>query len=354
MSRTLNISTVLAVHECTAVSLDNHSAKLALSIAMGDYDRTRPIVDGRVQIDGVDPVCMLLSPEEMFFRAFRAQEFDVSELSLSSYCVTVANGDPHYIAIPVFLSRAFRHTSIYIRRDRNIDKPEDLVGKRIGIAEYQLSANVWVRGILEQDYGVKPSDITWVRGGMDAPSRPEKLKLNLPDDVCIEDAPADLALNDMLASGDIDGFIGPRWPRCFNEGHPKVGRLFEDSIAAASDHFGRTGLFPIMHLVGVRRSLANTHPWLPGALTKAFSQSRDIAIKALNDTSATKVTMPFVEDNLGAVKKLMGENYWPYGVSDNAATLTAFCEMHYRQGLSARQLAVEELFHPATYEAYSL
>jgi 4,5-dihydroxyphthalate decarboxylase len=307
-----------------------------------------------VQIDGVDPVCMLLSPEEMFFRAFRAQEFDVSELSLSSYCVTVANGDPHYIAIPVFLSRAFRHTSIYIRRDRGIDKPEDLVGKRIGIAEYQLSANVWVRGILEQDYGVKPSDITWVRGGMDAPSRPEKLKLNLPDDVRIEDAPADLALNDMLASGDIDGFIGPRWPRCFNEGHPQVGRLFEDSIAVASDHYARTGLFPIMHLVGVRRSLAEMHPWLPGALTKAFSQSRDIAINALNDTSATKVTMPFVEDNLGAVKNLMGENYWPYGVAANTATLTAFCEMHYQQGLSARQLAVEELFHPATYEAYSL
>ena len=327
---------------------------MSLSIAMGDYDRTRPIFDGQVLIDGVDPVCMLLSPEEMFFRAFRHQDFDVSELSLSSYCVTVARGEPHYVAIPVFLSRAFRHTSIYIRLDRNINKPEDLIGKRIGIAEYQLSANVWVRGILEQDYGVQPADITWVQGGMDTPSRPEKIKLELPDDVRIEAAPAGVTLNDMLASGDIDGFIGPRWPRCFDAGHPQVGRLFEDSIAVAAEHFGRTGLFPIMHLVGVRRALADAHPWLPGALMKAFTAARDSAVAALNDTSASKVTMPFVEDNLAAVKKLMGENYWPYGVADNATVLAAFCEMHYRQGLSARLLTVEELFHPATYEAYSL
>lgn len=321
---------------------------------MGDYDRTRPIYDGRVQIDGVDPVCMLLSPEEMFFRAFRHQDFDVSELSLSSYCVTVANRGPHYFAIPVFLSRAFRHTSIYIRKDRNITRPEDLVGKRIGIAEYQQTANVWVRGILEQDYGVKPSDITWVQGGMDTPGRPEKIKLDLPDDVHIESAPAGATLNDMLVSGDIDGFIGPRWPRCFDEGHQHVGRLFEDSIAAAAEHYGRTGYFPIMHVLGVRRSLANAQPWLPSAIMKAFTEARDIALAALKDTSATKVTMPFVEDNLAAVKKLMGEDFWSYGLADNATTLDAFCEMHYRQGLSSRRLAVDELFHPATCEAYSL
>jgi 4,5-dihydroxyphthalate decarboxylase len=199
---------------------------------MGDYDRTRPIVDGRVQIDGVDPVCMLLSPEEMFFRAFRHEDFDISELSMASYCVTVARGDPHYIG---------------------------------GIAEYQQSANVWVRGILEQDYGVSPAEITWVRGGMDTPGRPEKLKLDLPADIRIEEAPEGGTLNQMLTDGDIDGFIGPRWPRCFDEGHPQVGRLFQYSIAAASDHYRRTGLFPIMHLVGVRRELAEQHAWLPVA-----------------------------------------------------------------------------------------
>lgn len=327
---------------------------LMLSVATGDYDRTRPIFDGRVQIDGVDPVCMLLSPEEMFFRAFRHKDFDISELSLSSYCVTVARGDPHYIGIPVFLSRAFRHTSVYIRLDRGIDKPEDLAGKRIGIAEYQQSANVWARGILEQEYGVKPADITWVRGGMDTPGRPEKLKLDLPPEIGIEQAPDGVTLNEMLADGDIDGFIGPRWPRCFDEGHPQVGRLFSDSIAVASEHYRRTRIFPIMHLVGLRRELAEQQPWLPAALVKAFSAAKELALTALSDTSATKMTMPFVEDNLSVVKRLMGENYWPYGVADNVHVLDAFCDMHFRQGLSPRRLEVDELFHPSTYEAYSL
>ena len=218
---------------------------LSLSIAMGNYDRTRAIVDGRVKLDGVDPIPMLLSPEEMFFRAFRHQAFDVSELSLSSYSISVARGNAHYVAIPVFLSRAFRHTSVYIRTDKGIERPEDLKGKRIGIAEYQLSANVWVRGILEEDFGVKPSDVTWVRGGMDTPGRPEKIKVDLPSDVEVISAPEGSTLNQMLADGEIDGFIGPRWPRCFAEGHPSVGRLFSDSVGAAEDYYSRTKIFPI-------------------------------------------------------------------------------------------------------------
>lgn len=327
---------------------------IKLSIAMGDYDRTRPIVDGRVHIDGVDPVCMLMSPEEMFFRAFRQNAFDVSELSISSYCVSVAKGNPHYIGIPVFLSRAFRHTSVYIRTDRGIEQPEDLKGKKIGIAEYQLSANVWIRGILEQDFGVRPADILWVRGGMDTPERPEKIALELPADIHIEQSPAGATLNQMLVDGEIDGFVGPRWPRCFNEGHPHVDRLFRDSVAAAADHFKRTGIFPIMHVLGVRRSLAEEHRWLPAALMKAFSAAKEMAQIALNDTSAAKVTMPFVEDNLNTVRQLMGTNFWPYGIAANAKVLDTFCDMHHRQGLSPRRLSIDEMFHPATYEAYSL
>ena len=290
----------------------------------------------------------------MFFRAFRHHEFDVSELSISSYSVSVANGDPHYIAIPVFLSRAFRHTSIYIRTDRGIDKPQDLKGKRIGIAEYQLSANVWVRGLLEDGYGVKPSDIVWVRGGMDTPGRPEKIKLNLPSDIRIERAGPDNTLNQMLADGDIDGFIGPRWPRCFDEGHPEVGRLFADSIGAAESYFQKTGIFPIMHLLGVRRSLAAEYSWLPSALFKAFSQSKAMAQAALGDTSATKVTMPFVEDNLDRAKRLIGPDFWSYGVAENVEVLDTFFDMHFRQGLSPRRVTIEEAFHPATLEVYSL
>ncbi len=329
-------------------------SKLTLSIAMGDYDRTRPIHDGRVGIDGVDPVTMLLSPEEMFFRVFRHEAFDVSEMSLSSYCVKTARGESPYIALPVFLSRAFRHTSIYIRTDRGIERPEDLRGRRIGIAEYQLSANVWARGILEDDYGISPSDVIWVRGGMDTPGRPEKIALELPDDVTVEPAPEGETLNAMLAEGAIDAFIGPRWPRCFAEGHPNVDRLFADSVAAAEAHYQRTRIFPIMHLLGVRKTLAQAHPWLPGALLKAFTAAKRMAQEALDDTSATKVTMPFVEDTLTRARSLMGSELWPYGLADNAHVLETFLDYHHRQGLSPRRLRVEELFHPASLESYSL
>jgi 4,5-dihydroxyphthalate decarboxylase len=328
--------------------------KLQLSVAMGDYDRTRPLVDGRVQVDGAELIPMLLSPEEMFFRAFRHQAFDISELSLSSYSISVARGEPHYWAIPVFLSRAFRHTSVYVRADRGIDTPSDLKGRRIGVAEYQLSANVWIRGILEEDHGVRPSDITWVRGGMDTPGRPEKIKVDLPADVTVEAAPEGATLNAMLLEGEIDGFIGPRAPRCFAEGHPQVRRLWTDSVAAASDFYRRTQVFPIMHVLGVRRSLAEQHPWLPGALLKAFTEAKRLAEGLLADTSATKVTMPFVEDMLDEARRLMGPDPWSYGLAPNAHVLDRFLGYHHAQGLSPRRVTVEELFHPGAAEAFSL
>lgn len=327
---------------------------LALSIAMGDYDRTRAISDGRIGIDGVNPNCMLLSPEEMFFRAFRHQAFDVSELSLSSYSISVARGDPHYVAVPVFLSRAFRHTSIYVRNDRGIDTPADLRGRRIGIAEYQLSANVWFRGILEDEYGVKPSEIEWVRGGMNTAGRPEKIKVQLPADIRMSEAPVGATLNQLLIDGEIDGFVGPRAPRCFDEGHPSVGRLFNDTVSEAEKYFQKTAIFPIMHVLGVRRSLADQHPWLPGALLKAFTKAKIMAEEALADTSATKVTMPFVEDNLARAKALMGDEIWPYGLAPNRKVLETFLGYHHAQGLSPRKVEVEGLFHPATVEAFSL
>lgn len=326
---------------------------LRLSIAMGDYDRTRPIHDGRVKIDGVEPLTMLLSPEEMFFRAFRHEAFDISELSFSSYCVKHSRGESPYIGVPIFLSRAFRHSSIYIRTDSGISDPIDLKGRRIGIAEWQLTANVWVRGILE-DYGIKPSDITWVRGGMHTAGRPEKIAVQVPTDVTIEAAPEGMTLDEMLRNGDIDGFIGPRSLRCFDEGHPNVGRLFDDGFKAASEHYKRTGIFPIMHVLGVKRKIADTNPWLPGALLKAFTQAKAMAQEALQDTSATKVTMPFVEDTLTAARRLLGPEIWTYGVPGNEHVLDTFLDLHHRQGLSERRLRVDELFHPATYEAYSL
>jgi 4,5-dihydroxyphthalate decarboxylase len=328
-------------------------AKLALSIAVGDYDRVRPLVDGSVQIDGVDPVFMLLEPEEIFFRAFRHADFDISELSMSSYCVKTAAGNSPYIAVPVFPSRAFRHTSIYVRTDR-VKNPEDLKGKRVGVPEYQLTANVWARLFLEQDFGVRPSDVTWGRGGYEEPGRVEKISLNPPDDVRLENAPEGATISRMLAEGDLDAVIGPRAPSCHRRKHPNVGYLFPDPQAAAMEWFGRTRIFPIMHLLGIRRALAEAHPWLPYAVVKAFEQSKAIALERLGDTSATKVTLPFVEEQLEAARELMGEDFWSYGLEGNRHALDVFLERHHAEGLSSRRLAPEELFHPASLEAHKI
>jgi 4,5-dihydroxyphthalate decarboxylase len=328
-------------------------SKLELSVAVGDYDRTRALIDGSVAIDGVDPVYMTLVPEEIFFRAFRAAEFDICELSLSSYTVKTAQNNSPYIAVPAFVSRAFRHTAIYVRTDR-VKKPQDLKGRKVGLPEYQLTANVWARALLDDDYGVKPADIHWIRGGIEEPGRPEKLAIKLPPGVRLDNAPEGATISGLLEAGEIDGFIAPRPPALVEKGHPNIGWLFPDPIAVAKDYFKRTGLFPIMHVVGIRRTLAEKHPWLPGAVFKAFQQAKAVGVDKLSDTSATKVTLPFVEEALKNARSLMGEDYWSYGVEPNRKVLDYFLGQHHAQGLSSRRVAVDELFHPGTHEAFKL
>ena len=326
--------------------------KLNLSVAIGDYDRNRPLFNGTVQIDGVNAVFMDLPPEEIFFRAFRHAEFDVCELSLSSFTLKTAQGDCPYVGVPAFVSRMFRHTSIYVRTDR-IREPADLKGKRVGVPEYQLTANVWARAILEDDYGVKPSDITWVRGGIEHPGRMEKVGIALPPNVRLEDAPADTTISGMLDRGELDGFIAPRPPSCAAT-NPNVGWLFPDPARTASDYFRRTRIFPIMHLIGVRREIADQHAWLPVALLKAFEQAKVMAIGKLANPAASQATLPFLEESIGFARELMGEDFWPYGVDQNRVVLDAFVNHHHRQGLSARLVSVDELFHPATYETFKI
>lgn len=328
--------------------------KLNLSIAIGDYDRTRPLFDGAVQIDGVDPTYLQLEPEEIFFRAFRHADFDICELSMSSYTVKTAKGESPYIAVPVFPSRAFRHTSIYIRKDRGINGPQDLKGKRVGVPEYQVTANVWVRAILQDEYGVSPADITWVRGGYEQPGRVEKITLNLPPDVRLENVPEGATISGMLAAGELDAVFGPRAPSCFDQGHPQVGWLFPDPVAEASDWFRRRKIFPIMHLLGIRRTLVDQHPWLPATIVKAFEQAKTCGLARLADTSATKVTLPFVEERLHAARELMGDDYWSYGLEPNRHVLETFLRHHHAQGLSSRLVQPEELFHPASLETHRI
>ena len=194
----------------------------------------------------------------------------------------------------------------------------------------------------------------WVRGGIDTPGRPEKIKLQLPPDVRLENAPEGMTISDLLDRGDIDGFIAPRPPSGAALSNPNVGWLFDDPTATAKDYYRRTGVFPIMHVVGVRRELAERHPWLPGALLKAFTQAKAVALEKLADTSATKVTLPFVEEQLKAARDAMGDDYWAYGVAASRRTLETFVRHHFAQGLSSRLMSVDEIFHPATYESYSI
>jgi 4,5-dihydroxyphthalate decarboxylase len=328
-------------------------SKLQLSVAVGNYDRVRPLMDGTVQIDGVDPIFMNLPPEEIFFRAFRSMDFDICELSMSSFTVKTAEGSCPYVGVPAFVSRAFRHNSIYVRRDR-IKTPEDLKGRRVGLPEFQLTACVWARIILQEAHGVQPSDIIWVRGGIETPGRPEKIGIKLAAGVRMQDAPEGTTISALLEQGEIDGFIAPRPPSLARKDNAQIGWLYADPIAAGRDYFRRTGIFPIMHLTGIRRTLVEKHPWLPAAVFKALEQAKAKCLNALADTSAAKVTLPFVEEQLRAARELMGHDFWSYGLAPNRKVLDTFLRHHHAEGLSSRLVSPEELFHPATHESFAI
>jgi 4,5-dihydroxyphthalate decarboxylase len=272
---------------------------------------------------------------------------------MSSFTVKTAERNCPYIGVPAFVSRAFRHNSIYVRRDR-VKSPEDLKGKRVGLPEYQLTACVWARIILQDEHGVKPSDPIWVRGGIEVAGRPEKISIKLPPGVRMEDAPAGTTISELLERGDIDGFIAPRAPSLASKSNPRIGWLFADPVAAGRDYFKRTGIFPIMHLTGIRRELVEAHPWLPAAVFKAFQQSKSKCLAALEDTSATKVTLPFVEEQLRAARELMGDDFWSYGLGPNRNVLETFLRHHHAEGLSSRLVSPEELFHPSTHESFTI
>jgi 4,5-dihydroxyphthalate decarboxylase len=328
-------------------------SKLKLSVAIGNYDRVRPLFDGAVQIDGVDPVFMTLPPEEIFFRAFRTRDFDICELSMSSFTVKTALGDNPYVGVPAFVSRAFRHNSIYVRKDR-IKTPQDLKGKRIGLPEYQLTACVWARIFLEEEGGIKPSDVIWVRGGIDDPGRPEKITIKLPPDVRMEDAPEGKTISHLLETGEIDAFIAPRVPRLAGRSNPNIGWLFSDPMAAGTAYYRRTGIFPIMHVTGIRRALVEQHPWLPAAVLKAFEESKAQCLAELEDTATSKCTLPFVDEQLKAVRELMGNDFWSYGIAPNRKVLETFLRQHHAEGLSPRLVTAEEMFHPSTHESFAI
>lgn len=323
--------------------------KLALSVATWDYDRVRAIIDGRVPIEGCDVNYIVTAPEETFFRAFASRQFDIAELSLSSYMIALSRSGCGYRAIPVFPSRAFRHSAIYVRSDRGIARPEDLRGKVVGVPEYQLTANLWVRGILADDHDVQPNQISWRRGGMEEPGRYEKLAV-APAGVEIDTIAGGDTLSKMLAEGRIDALIAPRAPSCFVARVPNVARMFPDFRDAERTYFERTRVFPIMHVLAIREELVAAHPWLATSVFKAFAEAKRLCVEELHEVTALKVTLPWVVAEAESTRERMGEDFWPYGFAANTATLNAAVRYSYEQGLSARRLSAEELFVASSLE----
>ena len=319
---------------------------LQLSLGCCDYDRTRALFDGRVAIEGCALVPLALHPEEIFHRAFNGQEFDISELSLSSHTVMTARGQTDYVAIPAFVSRVFRHSGIYIRTDRGIDSPAALKGRKIGVPEYQITANVWIRGMLQDEFGLHPRDVHWRRGGVEQPGREERAPIDLPPDIDVRQIGNDETLSGLLESGELDAVFSAKAPSCFQRGVPGVGLMFPDFRSVERDYFSRTRLFPIMHVVGIRRALVDKHPWLPVSVYKAFVQAKRLAMEELAQIGHLYASLPWGVAEYHASRELMGDDFWSYGLEPNRHVLETFTRYHHEQGLSPRRVAPEELFHP--------
>jgi 4,5-dihydroxyphthalate decarboxylase len=318
--------------------------KLQLTFACGAYDRVRALMDGRAQIEGVDLQVFPLEPEECFARAFRSQDFDITELSGSSHLLTTARGDSHYVGIPAFVSRVFRHSAFYIRTDRGIRGPEDLRGRLVGLPEYQMTACLWARGILADEYGVKPEEVRWRNGGQEQPGRTERTAITLPPHIDLRPIPADRTLSGMLEAGELDALVTARAPSCFVRGAPNVARLFPDFRTAEEAYFRKTRMFPIMHLIGIRRSLVQQHPWLAASVMKAFEQSRQVAMHELRQVGTLFVSLPWLGDDLMRAEAVMGQDYWRYGVGANRLELESMVRWARADGLVSREMAVEEMF----------
>ena len=320
---------------------------MRISLACWDYDRTRAIADGRIRPEGLTVDYIALPPEETFFRMARFREFDVAELSLSSYVISRRSADPPFVAVPVFPSRAFRHSGVYVRRDGGIERPEDLSGRRVGVAEYQLTANVWIRGILAEHHGLPARDVTYVTGGLEDPRRIEKIKLELPDSIHVEAAPSGRTLAELLAQGEIDAIYSPRPPA-------GAARLFEDFPAVERAYFEATRIFPIMHVLAIRSDVYAADRWIARSLFKAFSAARDEAIEALHEVAALKVSLPWTLAHAEDAARLMGGDYWSYGIEPNRHVLAKFLEYSHDQGLAGTDQTVDSLFAPETLEEFAI
>jgi 4,5-dihydroxyphthalate decarboxylase len=326
---------------------------VAITLACWDYDRTRALADGRVRPEGVDLTYLNLPVEETFFRMLRHREFEASEMSLGSYVTHVGRtAEPELVAIPVFPSRAFRHHGIYVRGDSAVTDPAQLAGGVVGVPEYQLTANVWIRGILADRHGLPVDAVRYRTGGMHEPGRIEKQVLDLPPGIEVQPIPRDATLLEMLLAGEIDALYAPRTPRPMLTGETTVRRLFADPRAEEERYAADTGLFPIMHTLVLRRDVYAARPWLARSLYSAFERAKALTEARMGEVAANPYMVPWLTDELERTRALLGHDFWPYGLDANRPTLDVFLRYAHEQGLTPRRLAPEELFVPETHESY--
>jgi 4,5-dihydroxyphthalate decarboxylase len=325
-------------------------SKLPLTIAISDYDHVRDFVAGKVAAEGIDANFLQLSIEEIFFRFAKFREWDVSEMSFGKYVSLRSQGDESLSAIPVFPSRVFRHASIFVRADGQVRAPGDLVGRKVGLPEWAQTAAIYTRGLLTHEYGVALKDIDWYQAGVAQPGRTEKVKLSLPEGVHCTPAP-DKSLNDMLLSGELDAIMTAHPPPAFKNRDPRVTRLFADYHDVERAYWGKTGIFPIMHVIAIRADVLTAHPWIAANLFEAFERAKERSVARALEITASRFPIPWLAAHAEAAARDFGADFWPYGIEPNRPTLEQFLRFAHEQGVCHRRLAVEELF-PETVHSF--
>jgi 4,5-dihydroxyphthalate decarboxylase len=322
---------------------------LQLSFACVDnYDRTRPLLDGTVKPEGIVLQSQAEGPAALFRQVAQQADFDVSEMSTSTFMILTSRGDDRYVGIPVYPSRNFRHGYVFINRNSGISRPEDLAGKRVGMVEYQTTAALWQRIFLQDDYGIRAQQIEWSEGGLNTPDEPERFHVDMPSDIHLSRIGPGETLSQMLEEGKLDALIGPAEPECFRRAS-HIERLFPDYRSVEKDYYKRSGFFPIMHLVVIRREIYQEHPWVAQSLFDAFQSALASQFERIRNTSVLACALPWLMSDLEEIDEVFGGEHWPYGIAKNKALLERMTQASFEQGLSSRKLEVEELFAEETW-----
>jgi 4,5-dihydroxyphthalate decarboxylase len=328
--------------------------KLLLTVACGDYDRTKPLQDGSVEPEGIKLNYITMQSEEIFWRMGHYREFDGSEMSLSNHITMISRGDSPFVGIPIFPSRFFRHSSVFFNVESGIKKPEDFKGKKVGTPEYAMTAAVWIRGFFRDDYGVRAQDVQWFVGGQEEPGRKERVQLELPPEIKVASIAEDQTLNAMLERGVIDALISARIPSCFVKGSPKVQRLFPNYKEVEIEYYKRSKIFPIMHILVVRRDVYDRHPWVARSLFKAFCAAKDRALQTMHISNAHACMLPWLSWEREQLKEIFGPDWWPYGIEANRHVLESLIRYMGEQGLLKKPVKVEDIFAPSALGEFKL